>query len=304
MKLFLIENRHLEGMSKLYREVFRTKVPISYFQKKYGLSIPGVEIFTVIAEEDGEVVGFIGAIPQEFSMAGRSFHALSLCDYCLIKKHRGTGLFDRMYEHLLQQAIAGGVDIIYAIHSEQTYKLAVLWGWKDLPSFSRFHIKVLPFPLTRIMRTLGLRKIHEYWYRLTMKENQVSNEIDLYNKSESCYTCTYDQKYLLSKTFNNKRYLEFGDSGFIAVKLDSRLTVGFVSIGHDIKIFLDSLKNLARRTLIDNVIIQVQDGTRAYELLSSMLPSKPSYKVSYLRLTGDVEDPINMKVNLFDADMF
>jgi predicted N-acetyltransferase YhbS len=306
VELHVIADRHLKGLSALHNEVFNSRVSPLYFVEKYGMSSKDTKKYSIVAEDDGRVIGFLGLVPQTFVRGTSLVRVLIAADFSLSRGYRGKKIFDQLHSLGVQIARKDGVEAIYGFQSDQTYKVCLRWCWQDLTLFSRFHVPVFqaPIPIVKVLRKLGFRKLHDRWCWKIMswklaKHNTLTSSI-----SEFKYSRHYEKTYLRSMSFSNKKHIQFEDGSLAVIRMDSKLTVGFLRFGKDPNVILSKLKSLARLALIDEIIIHEQVGSPTHQILDSIFLAQPSYKVSFISLNGDNFCPDGVALHYIDIDNF
>lgn len=305
IELSFLGMQDLPGLCNLYLEVFTKVVDEDYFIFKYGLNLENVEVYSVVAKVENEVIGFFGGIEQSFTSNNQEVKMLSCGDYILKKELRGKSVFDQLYEKSLEKARLEQLDFVYAFQSVQTYKVAKKWGWKDEIGISRFHIKAFPFSTSKLGKVFGLSnwRIHKLEKELARYYTDI-NVNDLTGKSDF-YEHHYDNNFFEMKMFAKHYWIEI-EGCVLWLKYDFVLTVGFAYFkdNSNLNKLIRQLKSIARKALIHEVVFHLQENSSEAQVLSKFGTLKDSFKVNSLQLNESSFPFSKVKLNFMDMDIF
>jgi len=298
---------HIKELTVLFSEIFNKVVAADYFIIKYGLNIPEIEQLSTVLLSKKRVIGFIGVIGQSFNTSDK----LKLMkigftgDFFLLEKYRKTGVFKKAYERSLKLINEHEYEHIYALHSDQTYKVCQRWGWTDQIGFSRFHLKTIPFSTSRIINKAGLKtwRIKQLEKRLIPFSSQVN--LNLLLKEKDLLQQNYDAAFFEMKAFCTHYLVEI-EGCILFMKYDYLLTIGFVHFTEYSKIdkMLNTLKRIARKSLIHDVVFHLQGNLPEAIELNKYLKEKTSFKISSLKLQEDSPEFSSVRLNFMDMDVF
>ena len=298
---------HVKELGVLFGQIFNKVVSDDYFIIKYGLNLPEIEQLSTVILSSNKVIGFIGVIGQSFNTNDK----LKLMkigftgDFFLLEKYRKTGVFKKAYERSLKLINEHEYEHIYAFHSDQTYKVCQRWGWTDQIGFSRFHLKAIPFSTSRIVNKLGLKtwRIKQLEKELIPYKSQTDLN-SLLNRND-IFQNNYDATFFEMKTFC-KHYMVEIEGCILFLKYDYLLSVGFVHFTDDSKIekMLNTLKRIARISLIHDVVFHLQENSSEAIKLKKFLDEKPSFKISSLQLNEGAPVFSSVRLNFMDMDIF
>lgn len=303
IELTFLTHNDTTGLCDLYIDVFNRKVDADYFTIKYGLNL-GVNQFSVVARINGSVVGFFGGIEQEFVFGTKKMKLLSCGDYALKKELRGQKVFDLLYEKMKSKIKAEAFDYAYAFQSEQTYKVAKKWGWKDEAGMKRVQLDVFPFSTYRLFNKLGLSRYRKDKLEKELISYQVDKKGIIFSE-ENKFIHQYDDIFFQMKRFAHHYWVEI-EGCILALKYDYRITVGYIQITPSVNIpnMLRILKKIARRCFIHEVVFHIQEDSIEAKQLAKYMPLKKSFQVSSLKLNEHSPSFSEVKLNFMDMDVF
>ena len=303
IKLKYLNSEHTDGLCELYAEIFGKNVKPDYFIVKYSLKKNEVDQFSTVILLSGKIIGFFGVINQEFFLKDTKLNFGAAGDYFLIEKYRKQKVFEKAYQHSTKLLIERNYSYIYALQSEQTYKLGVKWGWQDHVFFSRFHLKTKNIKTSKILSLLKLSLIIDKKLEQNIQPYIIKNAPFLYPKNKIAHL--YSEGYLLSKS-HCKHYLIEIENCLMWIKFDRALIIGYLHLKPNANIskMLLSLKKIAKESLISEVIFHVHSNSSECILLKKQLIEKPSFKVSSLQLDEKAPSFDNVHLNFMDMDIF
>ncbi len=294
---------HCDALTSLYKEIFGKRVTPEYFQIKYGLDLEHQKQYSIVGKIEGEVVGFFGAIPQNFELDGSPYELVYTCDYFLQETYRGKGIFEQLYFQLLERLKATEACYLYAYHSQQTYKFCKKQQWVDQPNLLRFELMTFP----KVFKSLLERVVGPSWSTKRLAKQLAPYQIDvsinqLFVQENGGMVHTED--FLKMKAFT-PRYMVELEGCTLWLKYEYRLTVGYVHKGPhgNVPKMLKELKKMARRSGIHEVVFHTAPG-KERELLRDKLPDFPSFKLSTLQLRKELPSFSRFKVHYMDGDLF
>lgn len=302
----IINRSHLKGLRDLYKVVFNRVVEESYFEVKFGLNIPAVTKYAVVAIRGGEIVGFFGGIQQKLTKGMHTLDVIHTCDYILKKEYRGKGIFEQLYKEMKKKGRLNNVDYLYAAQSEQTFKVSKKLGWSETTGFSRFHIPILPISIYGFLKKINCGDYLQKRFEKKVSPYLISTPLANLNTDEDRYTCVIDDEFLEMKKFSNHHLIQI-DSCTMWLSFGHYLTVGFLKADNkdQLKSALQKLKILARKSLVKEIVFQVQSNSQESKLLDLYLERKESFKVCYLDMKNtEGEREFKIKMNFMETDMF
>lgn len=295
-----------DALRDLYVQVFGRQVGEQYFVVKYGLDIPNFDQFSVVAKKSNQVIGFFGGIKQHFvNQEGKQMTMMSCGDYLLLKEYRGLGVFDQLYQVILQKTIQQKFDYIYAFNSMQTHKIAKKWGWSDEVGMCRLQINAYPFSTSKLINKLGLSD----WriQKLTKALHPFLSNIDINSlpKEKNLFYNRYDAQFFAMKKFV-KHYLVEIAGCVLWVKYDYRLTIGFTHFTEEANIskMLKCLKSITQKALIHEIVFHVQENSKEAGTLKKQGTLQESFSMSAMPLKEDAPSFSNVLLNFMDMDVF
>ena len=302
IRVELIEAKHLNGLCKLYKEIFNRNVKPQYFEIKYGLKLPDVTVFSQVLLVDDLIVGFMGAIFQSFESGNDEIRTLSLGDFFLIEKYRGKGTFNVLYEALYEAAMAKNITTLYAFQSQQTYKVCKKWGWKDGNHFVRFHIKgISPF-FSKILRKLA-PLVQQQRLKKALKDYQISFNKALHVRDS--FQNGYHASFFKMKANNTLFWIEI-ENVILCLKFDVYVTVGYIYTQEhsNIEEMLKIIKRILKKSWIHDMVFHIQAQTQEAKQMEKVLKKEPSFLVSSYQLQEQTLDFNKVRLNFMDMDVF
>lgn len=296
-----LQEKHLDTLVHFYKIVFNRTVTNSYFRIKYGLEIKDMPIYATVIYVDDEMVGFHGAIEQVFRLK-KELKLVQTCDFIISKEYRGMALFKELYAGTVQKAKRLNVDLLYGIHSVQSYKSCQRLGWKDELGFSRFHVKGAS-PITSKL----VRKLFPSFQRKRLEralEPYLLNKKCDFKPSES-YEHVYSDTFFEMKAFA-KHYWVRIKNVILCLKLDVYASVGYVQFekGRDVEGMLKILRGILKTSKIDDLVFHVHDHAAELSELAKFIEKEPSFKVSSFQLNETSPTFDEVKLNFMDMDIF
>ncbi len=302
IRIEYLQEKHLDNLVQFYKLVFNSIVPPSYFRIKYGLEVENMPIYATVIYLDDKMVGFHGAIEQEFKLE-KTIKLVQTCDFILLEAYRGKGLFKELYSGTLAKAKALNVDLFYGIHSVQSYKSCQRLGWEDEIGFSRFHIQgISPF-ISKLVRKV-LPNLQRKRLEKALKPYLIQGEIDFIknaNYYEHSYTATFFEMKLFSQ-----HYWVMIKNIVLCIKLESYASVGYIRIekGSNIEEMLSVLKGILKRSLIYDLVFHIQENAFEAQKIEQFIKREPSFLVSAHKLNPEAPDFVKVKLNFMDMDIF
>lgn len=296
-----LQRKHLPELVVLYQSIFNKKVENSYFEIKYGLHLPDQKQMSVVGINDGRVIGFFGAIPQEFLLEDQSYSMLFTCDYFLEETYRGKGVFDRIYGFVKEQAIQQNYDYFYTFDSAQTHKFGRKMGWIRIPSFLGMEWKTFSHTAKSILeRTFGAK-----WSKKRLEKLLAQYEVDLTLDQLPETSIRYDDNFLEKKNFIDHFFVKIHGC-FVWLKYDYRLTIGFIHVTDEGDLFemLNSLKSIALRSRVHQIVMHLRPDDPFLEQIKIHGITFEGYSASYLPLKEDLPNFDRFTTHFIQGDMF
>lgn len=300
----IVQVAHCDTLKSLYLEIFGKVVPPEYFITKYGLHLPEQKVYSLVGKIEGEIVGFFGAIPQNFQLDGTFYELVLACDFFVQEAYQGKGVFAKFYAKLLEDFELRETIHLYAYQSEQTYKFCKKNNWLDAPDTRRFELVAFP----KMVKSVLERALGASWSAKRLEKNLAPYflaESEQPTFSEENGRMVYTADFLKMKRFVPRYFLEI-EGCRLWLKYDYRLTVGWIDVGSNSNVekMLQTLKKIARRSGIHEVVFHATRSSAEYVLLRSHLPESPSFKVSSLSLKEGAPAFEQFKLHFVDGDLF
>lgn len=297
-------NKYVEDLQHIFLVSFGKKMSKEYLMAKYDTSLFGFNPIATIAYEKQKPVAFYGAIPQIFKQNDSRFNVAHACDSFTDPNYHRRGLHHNLalksYELMAKQDIK----MVYAYHSENTFRSTKKLGWKEHITMGRFHVKNNGFPFGKVYDKLMPKQQRAKALTKKVKEQQVPlTYLPYINKRRAQQD--YTSHFLNYKnSFNPHFILELNECVFY-LKFDVVIMVGymFYESAENLKLGLARLKKLQKSLGYNETLFQLDSSTNQYKDLKSIIPPLPSWKVGYLAFDSElkIEDFI---FNYADLDTF
>ena len=300
----ILKSEHLGGLVRLYKTIFGKRVQESYFEIKYGLLLPNQIQFSTVILNGEEVIGFMGALPQQFKEGNKSIQTLHLGDFFLDKEYRGYDFFNKAYLHSLSIANTNKVDYLYAFQSDQTFKICERLGWHEEIGFKRFHIKALPSFFASFSSKLGLEKQSRRRLEKYIKPFIIEMNPSVFDLGKE-WSMHCSEEFIKMKEYQPYYLIQIGGVT-IWMKYEYRLSIGFMHMDEtvDVKSMINTLQRIARKCLIAEVVIHLHPNSKEATILSESLEPFDSFQVSSLALKQDVPMFSFFDLHLMYGDVF
>lgn len=301
-----LNHSHTAELNQLYKIIFKKKVTSDYFHKKYGLFDPAIPNYSHSLLDDGKVVGFFGTRIVTYQMDNKIISVPQTGDYFILDEYRGMGLFQKLYNTVLNELRKNKFEVACAFHSEQTYKISQGWGWKDSRHLLRFHIMSSPRIVGKLVKTFGLDNWRFKRFKKTLEPFITQFNLTELNKTEDKFCAIFDDDFYRTKEFTEHFQITISDCT-VWLKWQGNLSIGFIHFhpGADIPNFIQIVKRLTKNACIHETVIHIQEGTKEALELRKFITPKPSFKVSTLHLNDNSGfDFERVKLNLMEKDIF
>jgi hypothetical protein len=139
----------LKDVQSLFYELYRNKLPVSFFEKKFNTTFTGEFTIGHLAYySDGTPVAYYGVFPCIVEFHGQRIFAAQNGDTMTHSKHRGKGLFTILAKRTNELAIQKGVNFIFGFPNKNAYPgLVNKLGWIHKENMKLYKIKFFAFPI-------------------------------------------------------------------------------------------------------------------------------------------------------------
>jgi len=302
-----LQVHHVDDLCELYKTIFNKIVTPNYFISKYGLAIPAKTQFSTVAIVNKKVVGFFGFILHEFGNYAMNDHTLFLqtCDFFILRSYRKGMISKSIFDHSIQLAIQHDIHQIYAFNSDQSYKVCKKLGFTDNDHFVRFHLHGASKYLAAIVRKFRLESLKIKQLEHQLNRFKSIKPLQSFNRVQNRYTNNFALDFFEQKNFCKHYQLELNGC-ILYLKHDYILSVGFCHFTEqaDPVQLLRSLKRIARKCMIHDVVFHVQENSEEAKILQAFLPAYPSFKISSLIMPPSTFDFSKVQLHFMDMDVF
>lgn len=301
---FILRDDHMTDLSYLFWESFHKRRTPEYLQQKYDTEYLGDEKIASIAYDGEQVVACYGAIPQRFHDQKSSFLVAHACDSFTIPTYQRRGLHYHSARFAYDQMRAKGVKMVYAFHSENTLMSTHKLGWKVHHTMQRFHLKTGIPPFSKAITKVGFGE----WLAKGVKKNLAAYQCAPFPNplKEEGFVChQYDDDFFCYKNGFHEHFHISLESCRFYLKFDRILHVGYFDFPNEVQLgrALQHLKQIARRSGINEVLFQADPVTEQHRVLKAFLPAQDSWPIGYLCF--DEHFDINQTAfNYADLDTF
>lgn len=282
----VLDEQRLADVQYLFREVFRKQVSLDYLRAKYDTSWCGVPPVCFLAYQEGQVVAFYGALPQEFSYRGNRFLAAHTCDSITLPAHQRKGLHKALAERTYARMRAHGIRFVYAFHSENTYHSCKKLHWKEGVTMRGFWVKSGGLPWGKVARKLPL--LRQWYQRRTARILAQADRADLRQNwhrtpNDGPLEVHYNAKFFAYKSFTPNAALETHGVRFW-VQVGAILSVGDAQFDETGQLAqgIEGLKALARRLGLARILFQTAPGFPLNQWMEQHHAGFDTWLVGYL----------------------
>ena len=303
---FLNES-HVDELSTVYNAIFGKSTSPDHFRIKYGLENPERIQYSSVALLNNKIIGFFGFILQEFGSydSANRLVVLQGCDFFVTKSFRKGRVSKSLFDHSMDLARQHGIPYSYGFQSNQSYNTCNSWGFSDGIHFKRFHLPVVSKYTAGIIRKLRLEKLKIAQLERLVRKNPLLKPLQELNRVQGRFTNNFAFDFFEQKNFCKHYQLELNGC-ILYLKYDRILSVGlchFTEKAEPEKL-IQSLKQLARKCLIHEIVFHVQGNSKEAALLQTYLPAYSSFKISYFTIgPSSIEFPA-VQLNYMDMDVF
>lgn len=297
-------NKYVSDLQNIFWTSFRKKMPVDYLLAKYDTSAFGFSPVATIAYEKQKVVAFYGAIPQLFGKNNSQFMVAHACDSFTDTNYHRRGLHHNLAKLSYELMVKQNIKMVYAYHSENTFRSTKKLNWKEHITMSRFHIKNKTLPIAKI-------------YDKVLSKSQRANSIGRKLKKHLAHVDhlpfikdgrahqIYSADFLSYKdSFNQHFVLELNGCLFY-LKFDVIIKIGcfFYDDIEQLKMALIKLQSIQKNLGYTEILFQVDTSSQQYEDLKTILKPLPSWKVGYLAFDSKLKIE-EFTFNYADLDTF
>ncbi len=287
---YQLEKKHIPDVQYICRKSFGKKFTKDHLQHKYNSSYLDIPPIATIAYDGQKPIAFYGGVPQLFESNEQSFLIVHTCDSYTLPKYQKKGIHRNLALKAYDAMQRYDVKMVYAFHSENTYHSTKKLGWKEHVNMRRFHIKTNALPISKIAVKLNAQK----WII-----NKAEKVLKPYLTEVSSNPLKQENKICNNYSKNFYRYKEglcrhFSiqiESCQFYLKISSVMQIGFLNYPdlHRLKDAISTLKELAYKIQVPEILFQIDPSTRAYKDLKSIDQDYPSWLVGYLCFDADIK---------------
>jgi len=256
-----LSEKHLAGLVALCLKVFKSKRTEAYFRLKYLQNPIIADSVSSIACDRGKVVGFVGAIPQKYSNAGREYLVAHSCEYQTHPDYRLLQIHSKLVERTNQLLRDKGVNLLYAYFSDVSQRSVKKLGWNYLRPLNYAVIRTGAIPIQKAQyKLLGKSR----WKNFAKTLDQQFS----FNEENEFVMEVIDAKLLNYRRFTDNGIFKINGCDFW-IKLSEVLHVGKFSTKdfNSFKLGLEELVLKCKQFGIDKIVFQVDPLWEEFQFL-------------------------------------
>lgn len=286
---FKIED--IKFYESIYKSAFSSspnlKNVITKFFHKYQQTKPSF----IALSDSNEPASFYGIITQRASYNNEIFNIAQSCDSMTHKDHGGQGLFVKVAETAYDFLKTQNINFVYGFPNTVIYDLRkIKLKWEHHENINVYKEKIKTLPFDKLVKKMPFLSSAYYSYLKGIfakyKSQNTFFSNSLIEKDVCCIL--HDKDYFEYKSAENKFILNINGINFW-VKVDGILWVGDFenSSPEKFKLAYQTLKRIAKKAGISNIIFHYQEGTANDRLLKEMMNPLSTMPIGYRHLTNE-----------------
>ncbi len=282
---------NLSFMDELYTKVYRKKRSPLYYENKYKTDYIGAEAFGYFALFEGNAIGFVGVIPVNLSITGKTIMGAQLVDAMIDIQHRHKGLFELLLKKILSTANTHLIKLLFVFPNQDSFHLVVnKLGFTHLHTMNSYLIKSKDSILKKITR--------KFWqFNFEKQHGLITN-----NLLELGYDgIIYEDCYLNYKKYNPNFIFENGNYA-VWISDSRKAWLGAINMTteNSLHIILDVV---SKKYNSKSFTYLVSPHNELDALFSKIVPAQAGFPVCVYDLTGEM-DLSKLKFQFADVDVF
>ncbi len=280
---------------KLYKSIYTSaflstpdlKNIINKFFHKYQKINPSF----IAVSEFNEPASFYGIITQRAAYNQEIFDIAQSCDSMTHKDHSGQGLFVKVAETAYDFLKTQNINFVYGFPNNVIYDLRkIKLKWEHHENINVYKEKIQTLPFDKLVKKMPFLRTayHSYlkWVFSKYKSQNTFFSNSLIEKDTCCIV--HDQDYFEYKNTENKYILKINGINFW-IKVDGILWVGdFENCATEkFEVAYDTLKSIAKKAGISNILFHYQEGTLNDKLLGSKISLSSTMPLGYRHLSNE-----------------
>lgn len=287
---------NLPDLLFLMRKVAKKHFSRAQLVKKYHTPWSNGQYHGYIAYEksSGRPVGATAALPLRAVLTdGRELPITQLTDALVLPTHRGRGLMTRLTTLIMAAHEAEGTELFFVLpNQDAVHGVLKKMGFQQTASMQYHHLKINTLPLEALCRRAGFSRFFQWWGRRALSPFLAPEDWVMPSSvlQEGFAGILHDFDFFSYKIFTfNRLCMVSGIDCWL--KLDSGLLVGDVALPENcadeqFDAWLHTLRGIARRAGLRQIIFQSTPASRLNEKLSARYRPNPSWAVC-VRATND-----------------
>jgi len=294
---------NLDLLPKVFKQSYGQTISLEYLRKKYNSPLVSEQVYYgILAYEEGQVVGFNGAIPYVLRQGNHLQLAVQSLDSMVVPTHRRKGLFTRLFTHLNDQLRAEKISCIFGLPNQASHNAFFnRIKWEPVHEIKRFHIPVQPKILAKF-KHLNTRLLSSGFKKhLSPQPSKpwlISEDFVLLEKNRAFFN--YKQK------LGNSFFVSLCDIK-IWLKLQGLcLWIGDMelpSTNIHFKEVILQLKKLSYRAGIKEIVFQASPDLPLSKLFTQFYQPQPSWTLGFYNFSSDW-DLSKLRITYGDLDNF
>lgn len=310
MEKLVIKQLTKEGLNDvqyIINTVFQKKLPLATLEAKYNTKeYCGQEYLATLGYYNNQPIAFYGCVPLRFTNGTTQHLFVQMCDSFTLKEYQGKGIHSRLAKASYEIMKKAGADLVFAMHSENTFYSCKKLNWEVQGVMQLFEIETAvrvpwfklwcKYPIFQSIRRKTVRK--------ALAPYPTSTEINNDFAEAGFFANDYSKEYVAYKNVMHNEIIEIAGCK-VWLKLDFALQIGAFSglNATNIDVVFKALHAIARKARIQKIIFQLSKDNPTYEVLRSKYPSTDSFKIGYYLFNTDF--PIDkVRFNFIELDSF
>lgn len=261
-KLVHLDKSGLEKLRILHRDCFNSKYTPEYIKNKYNtMCFDGDMYGFFFNDRNGNSAAYYGIFPINLVYENKIITASQSGDTMTHPNHRGKGLFTLLAQKTYEYARIKGIKFVFGFTNSKSHRGFEKLGWTFTGKWCVYEIiNNLPNTALLFRKIPILKKIATSW---------LNKYVVSYNNIDWKVYVPQNVRGYINKDanfFNYKKYSEariYSFNGFqMYFKINPYLLLGDVSYFEEDKLkeFLETLNQIAKKSLVKKVIIQVSEN--------------------------------------------
>ena len=301
-----LSDERLNDLAVLYRAVYGRALPEKYFQRKYDTAFTGITYTGYIAyDPQNQPAAFYGVIPCFMQYGAGKILAAQSADTMTHPAHRNKGLFVALANLTVELCRNEDIRILFGFPNQHSLPgLAGKLRWQLAGYMMRFNLPVRTLPLEQFISKFPMwRGIYNLYTDHQLKKYKLPQKGLTNTFSTRGFAGVYrDDAYLQYKTYNQTVLVKIHGAN-VWLKVKNGLVIGDMTMPEDFEKTIHTLKKMARKLGVKQVMFQVSEGTPLCARLQNYAEGAPGFPVMVKDLGSGIPTD-QLKFTFADIDIF